>query len=292
LTAIACTRASIAARRRLLTRTGLDWTHKYPAIAAAVASIGASQAYLDGELSGVGPDGITSFSMIQLASGSGNAAALIFFLFDLLHLDSEDLCFRPLIERKERLAELLANGAHRCTTAITKSDAAESFTTKPAPWASRASSPNAPLRLTRLATSACGSRSNACIARNLSSSAGPTPKARGHGSARCCSPTTIRMESCLCRPRRYGHQAGEAGAAVAKAATARRLRDAARGAAAAATVASDRRSCSAVSTGRGPSSAPRFKYLTCTDDNLLRQVVYDGLREDKPAVEVCRQRRI
>jgi len=33
---------------RLLTRTGLDWTHKYPAIAAAVSSLGADQAYLDG----------------------------------------------------------------------------------------------------------------------------------------------------------------------------------------------------------------------------------------------------
>jgi DNA ligase D-like protein (predicted ligase) len=94
---------------KLLTRTGLDWTHKYPAIAAAVSSIGARQAYLDGELCGVGPDGITSFSMIQLASDSGNAAALVFFLFDLLHLDGEDLCRRPLIERKARLAELLSN---------------------------------------------------------------------------------------------------------------------------------------------------------------------------------------
>src|SRR6267378_2992260 len=59
---------------RLLTRTGLDWTHKYPAIAAAVSSLGARQAYLDGELCGVGPDGITSFSMIQAASETGNAA--------------------------------------------------------------------------------------------------------------------------------------------------------------------------------------------------------------------------
>jgi len=50
----------------LLTRTGLDWTHKYPAIADAVSSIGARQTYLDGELCGAGPDGITSFSMIQL----------------------------------------------------------------------------------------------------------------------------------------------------------------------------------------------------------------------------------
>jgi bifunctional non-homologous end joining protein LigD len=40
---------------RLLTRTGLDWTHKYPTIAAAVASLPATQAYLDGELCGVGP---------------------------------------------------------------------------------------------------------------------------------------------------------------------------------------------------------------------------------------------
>jgi bifunctional non-homologous end joining protein LigD len=70
---------------RLLTRTGLDWTHKYPAIAQAVASLNARQAYLDGELCGVGPDGVTSFSIIQLASDSGNAAALVFFLFDLLH---------------------------------------------------------------------------------------------------------------------------------------------------------------------------------------------------------------
>jgi ATP-dependent DNA ligase len=53
---------------KLLTRTGLDWTLKYPALAAAVSTLGARQAYLDGELCGVGPDGITSFSMIQLAS--------------------------------------------------------------------------------------------------------------------------------------------------------------------------------------------------------------------------------
>jgi ATP-dependent DNA ligase len=94
---------------KLLTRTGLDWTHKYPAIATAVSALGARQAYLDGELCGVGPDGITSFSMIQLASDSGNAGALVFFLFDLLYVDGEDLMARPLIERKTRLAALLSN---------------------------------------------------------------------------------------------------------------------------------------------------------------------------------------
>jgi len=92
---------------RLLTRNGLDWTGKYPAIARAVAALPARQPYLDGELCGVRPDGITSFSMIQLASDAGNAAGLVFFLFDLLYLDGEDLTARPLIERKERLAGLL-----------------------------------------------------------------------------------------------------------------------------------------------------------------------------------------
>src|SRR5262252_417451 len=65
---------------KLLTRTGLDWTHKYPAIAKAVAALTARQAYLNGELCGVGPDGITSFNIVQLASDSGNAAALVFFV--------------------------------------------------------------------------------------------------------------------------------------------------------------------------------------------------------------------
>src|ERR1700745_1440597 len=74
---------------RLLTRTGLDWTHKYPAVAAAVALLQARQAYLDGELCGVRADGTTSFSLIQNASDTGNSGALVFFLFDLLHLDGE-----------------------------------------------------------------------------------------------------------------------------------------------------------------------------------------------------------
>ena len=89
---------------KLLTRTGLDWTHKYPPIARAVAGLGARQAYLDGELCGVGPDGITSFNIVQLGSDGGNAAALMFFLFDLLYVDGEDLTARPLVDRNPRLA--------------------------------------------------------------------------------------------------------------------------------------------------------------------------------------------
>ena len=61
-----------------------------------------------GELCGVRPDGTTSFSLIQTASDAGNAKALVFFLFDLLHLDGEATGARPLNERKERLRALLS----------------------------------------------------------------------------------------------------------------------------------------------------------------------------------------
>src|SRR5215831_1041725 len=92
---------------RLLTRTGLDWTHKYSGITAAVASLPARQAYLDGELCGVRTDGTTSFSVIQNASDTGSSA-LVFFLFDLLHLDGEAIGALALQERKERLRALLS----------------------------------------------------------------------------------------------------------------------------------------------------------------------------------------
>lgn len=55
-------------RARLLPRTGLDWTDKYPSMMAALAKVQVKAAYLDGELCGVGDDGMPSFSQIQTAS--------------------------------------------------------------------------------------------------------------------------------------------------------------------------------------------------------------------------------
>src|SRR5450631_3207615 len=55
-------------KAQLLTRSGLDWTAKYPATAAALAKLPVKTAYLDGELCGVRPDGVTSFELMQQAS--------------------------------------------------------------------------------------------------------------------------------------------------------------------------------------------------------------------------------
>jgi DNA ligase D-like protein (predicted ligase) len=93
-------------RAALLTRNGLDWTAKYPEIASAIGALHCRQAYLDGELCAVLPDGTTSFSALQ---GHGDTPGeLVYFAFDLLHLDGEDLTRLPLLERKVRLEALLS----------------------------------------------------------------------------------------------------------------------------------------------------------------------------------------
>ena len=89
----------------LLKRARLD--AKYPDIAAAIGELNCRQAYVDGELCAVLPDGTISFAGLQ---GHGDAPAeLVYFAFDLLHLDGEDLMRLPLLERKARLEALLAD---------------------------------------------------------------------------------------------------------------------------------------------------------------------------------------
>src|SRR6266550_4411079 len=95
-----------AGRVQILTRRGNDWTAKYPAIAEVIAGLPAQNAYLDGELCGVLPDGKTAFNLIQNSSDSGQGA-LVFFLFDLLFLDGENLMALPVLDRKARLAALV-----------------------------------------------------------------------------------------------------------------------------------------------------------------------------------------
>src|SRR5579859_7370842 len=73
---------------RMLTRTGLDWTEKYEAIATALAKLKVSNAYIDGEICAVRPDGTTSFSDLQAATDERNAARLTYFAFDLLFVDA------------------------------------------------------------------------------------------------------------------------------------------------------------------------------------------------------------
>ena len=95
-----------AGRVKIITRRGNDWTQKYPAIAKTIAGLSAQDAYLDGELCGVMPDGRTAFNLIQNATDAGQES-LVFFVFDLLFLEGEDIRDLPLLDRKTRLEAFL-----------------------------------------------------------------------------------------------------------------------------------------------------------------------------------------
>ena len=89
------------------TRSGLDWSERYPAVLAEAAALGAGSALIDGEAVVVLPDGRTSFQALQAALKE-DPGRIVYYAFDLLELDGEDLTDRPLTERKEKLAALLA----------------------------------------------------------------------------------------------------------------------------------------------------------------------------------------
>jgi ATP-dependent DNA ligase len=89
-------------RVQLLTRNDLNWTERYRATEQAPKRLPVGRAYLDGELCAVRPDGTTSFAAMQVATDSRHSGELMFFLFDLLHLDGADMRPQPLLERKVR----------------------------------------------------------------------------------------------------------------------------------------------------------------------------------------------
>ena len=109
---------------KLLTRKGLDWTKKFPTVAAAIAKLPASTALIDGELVVEGPDGLSSFSLLQQDLKESRHDRMAFYVFDLLYLDGEDLRSRPLISRKDSLAKLLrhkpARGALRLSESLSE----------------------------------------------------------------------------------------------------------------------------------------------------------------------------
>jgi bifunctional non-homologous end joining protein LigD len=94
-------------KTRLLTRNGYDWTGRFPAVARAAAELAAEAAYLDGEVIVEDRRGVSDFAALKAALAAGRADKAVLFAFDLLHLDGEDLRSMPLFERKARLAALL-----------------------------------------------------------------------------------------------------------------------------------------------------------------------------------------
>jgi bifunctional non-homologous end joining protein LigD len=91
---------------RAFTRNGNDWTRAYRRVVEACARLTCETALIDGEMAVQDEHGITDFLALRSAIYSA-PHRIVFFAFDLLHLDGQDLRDCPLLERRERLRGLI-----------------------------------------------------------------------------------------------------------------------------------------------------------------------------------------
>jgi bifunctional non-homologous end joining protein LigD len=95
-------------RVTLYTRTGLDWTKRFPTIAADIARLPAGKLVIDGEVVSSDSDGRPNFGALQDDLTRRRYDRMVFYVFDLLHLDGFDTRAAPLVERKRMLQGFLA----------------------------------------------------------------------------------------------------------------------------------------------------------------------------------------
>jgi bifunctional non-homologous end joining protein LigD len=87
-------------------RNDKDLTAAYPAVAAAARRLRADSATVDGEVVAVDADGHPSFQALQHRSAYPRHA-IAFYAFDLLHLDGDDLREHSLDDRRRALSRVL-----------------------------------------------------------------------------------------------------------------------------------------------------------------------------------------
>jgi bifunctional non-homologous end joining protein LigD len=93
---------------RLLTRNGLDWTHRFSALQDELRRLKLGSVVMDGEAVVEDHSGHSSFSrLVEVLGQGGRSDEVVFYAFDLLHLDGVAVRDFPLADRKALLkAEL------------------------------------------------------------------------------------------------------------------------------------------------------------------------------------------
>ena len=92
---------------QLLTRTGLDWTGRFGAVAKALKGLKLSSALIDGEVVVEDETGASSFVALVDALKAGRSADMIFYVFDAMHLEGVNVMDATLLDRKALLATVL-----------------------------------------------------------------------------------------------------------------------------------------------------------------------------------------
>jgi bifunctional non-homologous end joining protein LigD len=91
---------------RAYSRPGRDWTGPYRWVVDACANLGCKAALIDGEVVVQDEQGISDFEALRSAVHKA-PHRIVFFAFDLLHLDGQDLRRTPLIDRRAALRKLI-----------------------------------------------------------------------------------------------------------------------------------------------------------------------------------------
>jgi DNA ligase D-like protein (predicted ligase) len=91
---------------RAFTRNGNDWTAAYRRVVDACSKLACKTAVLDGEIVVQDENGLTDFDALRSAIYTA-PHRIVFFAFDLLHLDGKDLRGCPLLERRALLRRLI-----------------------------------------------------------------------------------------------------------------------------------------------------------------------------------------
>jgi len=97
-------------RVQLYTRNEYDWSEKYPFLCRAMEALPVADAIIDGEVVVLGPDGISDFQALHHLSEQTD---VFYYAFDLLYLTGFDLRNAPLVERKRLLQALLSAADQR-----------------------------------------------------------------------------------------------------------------------------------------------------------------------------------
>ena len=93
---------------RLFTRSGKDWSARLPGLAQALAALALRSGWIDGEVLVLNDQGLPDFQALQNAFDARRGHRPVYYAFDLLFADGQDLRALPLRQRRERLRQLLA----------------------------------------------------------------------------------------------------------------------------------------------------------------------------------------